>query len=55
MARDLGSVRKTRDMLHNTIAQRRARDFSERSKMPIKYGFPVHLTFCAIAEGALGA
>jgi hypothetical protein len=55
MACDLSSARKTREMLHSTIAQRRARDFSERSKMPIKYGFPMRLSFCAIAEGALSA
>jgi len=48
-------VRKTRDMLHSTIAQRRAGDFSECSEMPIKYGFPMRLTFCAIAARALSA
>jgi len=42
-------------MLHSTIAQRRARDFSECSEMPIKYGFPMRLTFCAIAARALSA
>jgi hypothetical protein len=55
MACDLSSARKTRDMLHSTIAQRRARDFSECSKTPIKYGFPAGPTFCAIAARALSA
>ena len=55
MSRDLSSARKTRDMLHSTIAQRRARDFSERAKMPIKYSFSMRLTFCTIAESTLSA
>jgi hypothetical protein len=55
MSCDLSSTRKTRDMLHSTIAQRRARDFSERSEMPIKYSFSMCLTFCAIAESTLSA
>jgi thermostable 8-oxoguanine DNA glycosylase len=55
MACDLSSVRKTRDMLHSTIAQRRAGDFSECSEMPMKYGFPRRLTFCVIAARALSA
>jgi hypothetical protein len=55
MSRDLSRARKARDMLHSTIAQRRARDFSECSKTPIKYGFSARPTFCAIAARALSA
>jgi hypothetical protein len=50
MSHDLSSAHKMRDMLHSTIAQRRARDFSERSEMPMKYSFSMRLTFCELAE-----
>jgi hypothetical protein len=55
MSCDPWSARKTRDMSRSPIAQRRVRDFSECSKMPIKYGFSARLTFCAIAASALSA
>jgi hypothetical protein len=46
--RDLRRARKTRDMLRGAIAQRCARNFSDRSKTPIIYGFSMRLIFARL-------